>query len=186
MPLPRKPISIPQDEIKQEERRPAPQRLKSPETPQKSEHNRTHTEPEKTRQTRPERREKARKQPEIPEGFVKDEKTGKIYKELPKNSPDAIKEFVKTPRKSYTIDQMFKSVELDKDMDAIDLNKSANLFLAHLRVPPDPEEKKKLREEYAQKVREAQRQYEETQAILAEKDQETIEEEKPRKSRRKK
>lgn len=73
----------------------------------------------------------------IPEGWVKDKKTGKIYKPLPKSK------FVGKGANAIP-------VLVIKDFNDLDLNGEANKFLAHLRVPPDKKEQEELRKLRAQ------------------------------------
>lgn len=96
-------------------------------------------------------------------GWRVDPKTGKKYKVLAKNSPDAVKSAKNG--EGLTLDQLFKYTEDDPDFNLDDLNGSAETFLAHLRVPPSPEELKKLRAEREARLRraEAQRVRESTQ-----------------------
>ena len=67
--------------------------------------------------------------PELGPDMVRDKRTGKIYELIPKSELDED-----------------GRPKLQIDIDDMDLNSSANRFLAHLRVPPDRAEREQLRE----------------------------------------
>lgn len=88
------------------------------------------------------------------EGFSIDPKTGKKYKELPGFKPGVLenKAAVKIAKTvGMTLTQLRATTEMDPDFNLDDLNGSANLFLPHLRVPPNKEEQMRLREEKAKR-----------------------------------
>lgn len=96
------------------------------------------------------RREAPQAKPELPEGWAIDPVTGKKFKKLPgfkegvMRSQAAIK---KAANGGMTLEQLRMTVIEEPDFDLDNLNGSAETFLAHLRVPPNKEEQRKLREE---------------------------------------
>lgn len=103
---------------------------------------------------------------DIDDGYAIDPKTGKKYKKLP-NVP---KDVVRADKKSggLSLEQLRNSIpEADFDLD--DLNGAADLFLAHLRVPPDKEEMKRLREERLRRAKKQNAEYEDVAEALDEK-----------------
>lgn len=102
---------------------------------------------------------------DIDDGYAIDPKTGKKYKKLP-NVP---KDVVRADKKSggLSLEQLRNSIpEADFDLD--DLNGAADIFLAHLRVPPDKDEMKRLREERLKRARMQNAEYENTAEALDE------------------
>lgn len=103
---------------------------------------------------------------DIDDGYAIDPKTGKRYKKLP-NVP---KDVVRADKKSggLSLEQLRNSIpEADFDLD--DLNGAADMFLAHLRVPPDKDEMKKLREERLRRAKKQSAEYEDMAEELEEK-----------------
>jgi len=102
--------------------------------------------------------------------WVTDAKTGVRYKELnriPKNVLSAMHKVAKsggTPSSSE-----LKFIPREKDFDSIDaftgagMDAMAETFLGHLRVPPNEEELKRLREEYARRQQKAAEDYQHEQ-----------------------
>lgn len=74
----------------------------------------------------------------LPEGWTIDAKTGKKYKKLAANSPEAVAAGKKTS--GFSLDQLMRYTQDDPDFKLEDLNGSAEMFLAHLRVPLPKEE----------------------------------------------
>lgn len=102
--------------------------------------------------------------------WVTDAKTGVKHKELsriPKNVLSAMHKVAKsggTPSSSE-----LKFIPREKDFDSIDaftgagMDAMAETFLGHLRVPPNEEELKRLREEYARRQQKAAEDYQHEQ-----------------------
>ena len=102
--------------------------------------------------------------------WVTDSKTGVKHKELsriPKNVLSAMHKVAKsggTPSSSE-----LKFIPHEKDFDSIDaftgagMDAMAETFLGHLRVPPNEEELKRLREEYARRQQKAAEDYQHEQ-----------------------
>lgn len=102
--------------------------------------------------------------------WVIDTKTGVRHKELnriPKNVLSAMHKVAKsggTPSASE-----FRFIPREKDFDSIDaftgagMDAMAETFLGHLRVPPNEEELKRLREEYARRQQKAAEDYQHEQ-----------------------
>lgn len=102
--------------------------------------------------------------------WVIDAKTGVRHKELsriPKNVLSAMHKVAKsggTPSSSE-----LKFIPREKDFDSIDaftgagMDAMAETFLGHLRVPPNEEELKRLREEYARRQQKAAEDYQHEQ-----------------------
>ena len=102
--------------------------------------------------------------------WVVDAKTGVRHKELsriPKNVLSAMHKVAKsggTPSSSE-----LKFIPREKDFDSIDaftgagMDAMAETFLGHLRVPPNEEELKRLREEYARRQQKAAEDYQHEQ-----------------------
>lgn len=67
----------------------------------------------------------------VPDGWIKDRKTGVLHKYIPKTEMD---------------EDNMPVLHLD-DLDLDDLTGEAEKYLAHLRVPPDREEQKRLKED---------------------------------------
>lgn len=103
---------------------------------------------------------------ESDDGWVIDAKTGVRHKELsriPKNVLSAMHKIAKsggTPSSSE-----LKFIPREKDFDSIDaftgagMDAMAETFLGHLRVPPNEDELKRLREEYARRQQKAAEDY---------------------------
>lgn len=96
---------------------------------------------------------------EVPEGYIKDKKTGKVYKELPRSNSEAVKAFKKNNSAGLSLDELFKYTEEVEGFDLDDLQGSADKFLAHLRVPPNKKEQAELRELRAKLRREQEEEY---------------------------
>ena len=107
---------------------------------------------------------------ETDDRWVTDAKTGVRHKELsriPKNVLSAMHKVAKsggTPSSSE-----LKFIPREKDFDSIDaftgagMDAMAETFLGHLRVPPNEEELKRLREEYARRQQKAAEDYQHEQ-----------------------
>lgn len=86
------------------------------------------------------------------EGFAEDEdgewaldpKTGKRYKALPSTPREAIAAYKRTKGKGLSKSEMLAFIETSEDFDIDDLNGTAETFMAHLRVPPSPEEREEI------------------------------------------
>lgn len=83
----------------------------------------------------------------VDDDWIIDEKTGKKYRKLPQASSAAIKASKSNNGGFSSIDQLRKYVGEVEDFDLDNLDGMANEFLAHLRVPPDKSEQKRLAEE---------------------------------------
>lgn len=85
---------------------------------------------------------------ELPDGWYIDPKTKKKIKRLPGVSAGVIKQGNKIAKAGgLDLTQLRRSMAEEPDFDMDNLNGSAEMFLAHMRVPPDKEEQRKLREE---------------------------------------
>lgn len=100
-------------------------------------------------------RRRAPEPPVTPEddGWAVDPKTGKRYKKLAISPPEAVKASIKNKNAGLTLEQARKMIEVDKDFDIDDWDKTADMFLAHLRVAPDKDEIERLRQERIKKMR---------------------------------
>lgn len=86
------------------------------------------------------------------DGWEVDAETGKKFKQLVGYKSGVMKHSANIIKAGgMTLDQLRKSIEEDPDFDLDDLNGSAETFLSHLRVPPDKEEQKRLKEERAKR-----------------------------------
>lgn len=81
--------------------------------------------------------------PAVPEGYAVDPVTGKQYKLLPAAAPEAVRAHKNNP-KGMGLDEFMRYTKADESFDMDDLNGAAELFLPHLRVPPDKEEQKRI------------------------------------------
>lgn len=135
--------------------RQAPQRKPAPSP-------KPHSEPREVRQPKPskpkvtprvEETTERQVEEELPEGWAIDKKTGKKYKLLPKTQYD---------------DDGLPMLQVE-DFDDLNLNNEAERFLAHLRVAPDREEQKRLREKRAQMQKESNKKYTKITQELSEK-----------------
>jgi len=72
-----------------------------------------------------------------------DPKTGKRYKVLMATPKEALVAYRRN-KGALPIEQLMKLIEVDEDFAIDDLNGTAEKFMAHLRVPPSPEEKEAL------------------------------------------
>lgn len=88
-----------------------------------------------------------------------DAKTGKKFRVLPSADPELIKANKASNGAGVPLEMLQQFHEEIDDFDD-DLNKAADLFLAHLRVPPSPEEMEQARQE---RIRKAQARREEKQ-----------------------
>lgn len=121
---------------------------------------------EQARKSRPKAATPSSVNEDIDDGYAIDPKTGKRYKKL----PTVPKDVVRADKKSggLSLEQLRNSIpEADFDLD--DLNGAADMFLAHLRVPPDKEEMKRLREERLRRAKMQNAEYENTAEALDEK-----------------
>lgn len=73
-----------------------------------------------------------------------DPKTGKRYKALPSTPREAIAAYKRTKGKGLSKSEMLAFIETSEDFDIDDLNGTAETFMAHLRVPPSPEEREEI------------------------------------------
>lgn len=108
----------------------------------------------------------------VEEGYAIDEKTGVKYKVLPGAKPEAVKKF--NSMKKADIDNLtFSSMKYffteAEDFDIEDLNNTAQDFLGHLRIPPDKDEQKRLREARAQRMKAQEEAYKKNAEKLDEK-----------------
>lgn len=114
----------------------------------------TQQRPSKPAPPKPERR---RKQPkvadEIPEGYAKDPKTGKVYKLLPGASKEAIAAAKRNGGGFTSISDLRKFVKEEDEFNMDDLNGMAEQFMSHLRVPPSPQELERLRREREERLK---------------------------------
>ena len=98
--------------------------------------------------------------------WVTDPKTGVRYKAMTPTPPDVLqsmKRAVKGAGFSISDMSMIPKEEEFEHIDAFngnDLNKVAKVFLGHLKVPPNEEELKRLRQEYAERQRKSEQEYE--------------------------
>lgn len=88
----------------------------------------------------------------VPEGWVRDKKTNVLHKYIPRTEMD---------------EDNMPVLHLD-DLNLDDLTGEAEKYLAHLRVPPNKEERQRLLEEKAERTRAQNRAY--TQANPEEQD----------------
>ena len=102
--------------------------------------------------------------------WVTDAKTGVRHKELsriPKNVLSAMHKVAKSGGTPSSSELRF--IPREKDFDSIDaftgagMDAMAETFLGHLRVPPNEEELKRLREEYARRQQKAAEDYQHEQ-----------------------
>ena len=108
----------------------------------------------------------------VEEGYAIDEETGIKYKVLPGAKPEAVKKFnsmKKSDLENLTFSSMKYFFTEAEDFDIEDLNSTANDFLGHLRVPPDKDEQKRLREARAQRMKAQEEAYKKNEEILNEK-----------------
>ena len=80
-----------------------------------------------------------------------DAKTGKKFRVLPSADPELIKANKASNGAGVPLEMLQQFHEEIDDFDD-DLNKAADLFLAHLRVPPSPEEMEQARQERIRKA----------------------------------
>lgn len=109
------------------------------------------------------------KSPEVEEGYAIDEETGIKYRVLPGAKADAVKKFnslKKSDLENLTFSSMKYFFTEAEDFDIDDLNSTAEDFLGHLRVPPNKEEQKKLREERLKRKREQNQKFADEQERL--------------------
>lgn len=109
---------------------------------------------------------------DVEEGYAIDEKTGVKYKVLPGAKPEAVKKF--NSMKQADIDNLtFSSMKYffteAEDFDIEDLNNTAQDFLGHLRIPPDKDEQKRLREARAKRMKAQEEAYKKNEERLNEK-----------------
>lgn len=81
-----------------------------------------------------------------------DPKTGKRYKALPSTPKEAIAAYRKTKGAGLSKSEMMAFVQTQEDFDIDDLNGTAETFMAHLRVPPSPEEREEILRKRAELV----------------------------------
>lgn len=97
-----------------------------------------------------------------------DPKTGKRYKMLPGIDHNVIRDARKSGAKSFSLEQLQEHVNNDPDFDGDDLNKSAEIFMAHLRVPPNKEEQERLRQEKRERIARLKEEHPEEWGIVTE------------------
>lgn len=98
-----------------------------------------------------------------------DPRTGKRYKVLKQSSKEAIAASKRNKNGGLTLEQARQLIEEEEDFDVDDLNKSAETFMAHLRVPPNREELEQLRAERVARMRKQHSDFKNTQEDLSEK-----------------
>lgn len=98
--------------------------------------------------------------------YAIDPVTGVKYKKLPAASKDVIRADKKSG--GLGIEQLRNMIP-EADFDLNDLDGAANSFLAHLRVPPDKEEMKRLREEKIARAKAQNDEYKQKETELEEK-----------------
>lgn len=98
--------------------------------------------------------------------YTIDPVTGVKYKKLPAASKDVIRADKKSG--GLGIEQLRNMIP-EADFDLNDLDGAANSFLAHLRVPPDKEEMKRLREEKIARAKAQNDEYKQKETELEEK-----------------
>jgi len=76
--------------------------------------------------------------------WVVDPKTGERYQQLPQASREAIRAYKGTKGAGFTLDEMKRFVGTQPDFDIDDLNGTAQIFMAHLRIPPSKEEQEAI------------------------------------------
>lgn len=81
-----------------------------------------------------------------------DPKTGKRYKTLAATPKEALAAYKRTKGGGFTIAEMQALVGVQEDFDIDDLNGTAETFMAHLRVPPSPEEREEILRKRAELV----------------------------------
>ena len=105
--------------------------------------------------------------------WVIDAKTGIKHKELnriPKNVLSAMHKVAKSGGTPSSSELRF--IPREKDFDSIDaftgagMDAMAETFLGHLRVPPNEDELKRLREEYARRQKKAEEDYQHEQSEI--------------------
>lgn len=109
------------------------------------------------------------KKESIEEGYAIDPKTGIKHRVLPGVKEDAVKSFNSLTKKQIadlTFSSMKHYVETMEDFDIEDLDNTAQDFLGHLRIAPDKEEQKRLREERASRKRSQNEQFAKEQERL--------------------
>lgn len=82
-----------------------------------------------------------------------DPKTGKRYKVMQGVDPEFLRAAKRQGATELGFDDLMDQVKLDPDFDGDDLNSSAEIFMAHLRVAPDKKEQQQLREERSARIR---------------------------------
>lgn len=78
------------------------------------------------------------------EGWGYDPKTGKRYRLLATTPKEAVAAYRKTRGAGFTLGEMQALVAVQEGFDIDDLNGTAETFMAHLRVPPSPEEREEI------------------------------------------
>lgn len=106
--------------------------------------------------TRRKKQESQIGEPDADDGWAFHDKTGTRYKKIPPAKYDSDGEPVRT-------------ITDDID-DPFDMNKASDIFLAHLRVPPNSEEQKKFMEEKMRNRKEQDKKYQEETAKIVPKE----------------
>lgn len=102
----------------------------------------------------------------VPDGYAVDPVTGKMYKKLPANDKDLVKQYNRSNGKmEISIEQMRQTAD-SVDIDLHNMEKSADMFLAHLRVPPDKEEIERLKQERIRLANKQKAEFEDEQNLL--------------------
>lgn len=86
----------------------------------------------------------------VPDGYAVDKETGKLYKQLPGFKKGVLnsKTTIRTAAKGgFGLSELRTMVEEADDFDIDNWGKTADIYLAHLRVPPDKQEIERLRKE---------------------------------------
>lgn len=97
-----------------------------------------------------------------------DKKTGKSYKKFIEIPKEEIEYFNKS--KGSMTRQMRELIDSEVDFDIDDLNGTATTFMAHLRVPPSPEEREEILRKKAEIAKRQQRDREELNQQIDSKD----------------
>lgn len=118
------------------------------EPPRKSTRSTKSRKPSQSRK-RPAERNTAAPEETAPEAgeWRTDPKTGKRYKVMAGLDSAFLKAAKRSGATDMSLEQLMENVKADPDFDGDDLNKSAETFMAHLRVPPSKKEKVKLQRE---------------------------------------
>lgn len=143
-------------EIERRKKQEALQQKKRAKNPSKNTQNPTQS----TRKPKPKQDTEKEKTPVKKENYLIDKKTGKKYKSLQGQNDAA--------NAASSISALLAYGKIDDDIEADNLNSSAEIFLSHLRVPPDKKEMEELRRLKAEQRKKQNAEY----SKLLEKDKE--------------